>query len=414
MRADGAPGVAHAARRIRVAHVVPGMFGQLFGGHARYLYSLLSGWRDQDIVLDLWGTDTKPVNMNSGTRDYRLPEGKSLWSDGRVPSRLGLLQGAARLLATLVSRRNEFDIVHLHALWWGELLSPTVLHRVGKRVVFTTSLYGSDNPGTIAQNRGALGLNLYRQFDGVVALSPALAEDCADHGISNVLCLPNFLVIPELETGRNDGLRAAMRARHRIPPEDTVLLFNGTAIRRKGLDILVESYIRVAKAHQRAWLVLLGPCSKAEAGPGFDLSYLDEQRRRLHEAHLSGRVIWTGMVTDKRELVGYYSAADVFVLPTRAEGMPNVLAEAAAAGLPVVSTNLPGCTDYAILNGETGFLVPPEDVGAFTHAVERILSDPALAARMSRSARVRSRLFDFDSYCSRLRDFYVGTMESSS
>jgi glycosyltransferase involved in cell wall biosynthesis len=414
MNADRAQGTAHPARHIRVAHVVPDMFGQLFGGHARYLYSLLSGWQDRDIALDLWGTDTKPVNMNSGSRDYRLPEGKSLWADGKVPGRLGLLRGAARLLATLVSRQKEFDIAHLHALWWGELLSPAVLHTLGKKVIFTISLFGSDNPGTIAENRGALGLKLYRQFDGVVALSPALAEDCTNHGISNVLCLPNFLVIPELEAGRNDGLRAAIRARHQIPPEDPVLLFNGTAIRRKGLDILVESYIRVAEAHPRAWLVLLGPCSRAEAGPGFDLSYLDEQRRRLNEARLSDRVIWTGMVTDKRELVGYYSAADVFVFPTRAEGMPNVLAEAMAAGLPVVASNLPGCTDYAVVDGETGFLVPLEDARGFAQAVERILSDPVLAARMSSSGRLRSRLFDFESYCGRLKDFYLRIMESRS
>jgi glycosyltransferase involved in cell wall biosynthesis len=414
MSAGGVSGIPRAAGPRRVVHVVPGMFGQLFSGHAHYLFSLLSGWHDREIALDLWGTDTKPTNMNSGTRDYRLPEGKGLWTDGAVPSRLGLLQGAARLLATLVSRRSEFDIVHLHALWWGELLSPAVLHRLGKKVVFTTSLYGSDNPGTIAENRGTLGLSLYRQFDGVVALSPALAEDCANHCISNVLCLPNFLVIPELEGGRNEGLRVATRARYEIPPEDPVLLFSGTAIRRKGLDLLVEVFIRVAQSHPRAWLVLVGPCSRAEAGAGLDLSFVDEQRRRLHEAHLSDRVIWTGMVTDRRELVGYYSAADVFVFPTRAEGMPNVLAEAAAAGLPVVATDLPGCTDYAVANGETGWLVPPEDVAAFTQAVERIISDQELAASMGRSARLRSRLFDFDSYCSRLRDFYVRTLESGS
>jgi glycosyltransferase involved in cell wall biosynthesis len=414
MNADAATGVAQVARRIRVVHVVPSVFGQGFSGHTHYLYSLLSGWRDHNISLDLWGPRVKPLNISSGSLDYQLPEGMRLWTDAKAPGRLGRLREAVSLMATLVLRRRDFDIAHFHSLWWGELLSSVFLHGLGKRVIFTMSLYGCDNPGTVAAKMGTLAISLLRRFDGFVALSPALAEDCTSHGLSNVLCLPNFLALPELAAGRDEGLRAAMRARHQIPPGDPVLLFNGTAIRRKGLDILVESYIRVAERHPRAWLVLVGPSGRADAGAGFDLSFVDGQRRRLHEAHVSDRVVWTGMVTDKRELVGYYNAADVFVFPTRAEGMPNVLAEAMAAGLPVVATNLPGCTDYAVVHGETGFLVPPEDVGAFTRAVERLLSDPTLTARMSHDGRLRSHLFDFESYCGRLRDFYVRTMESRS
>ena len=414
MNADGVSSIAHAARRIRVVHVVPSVFGQRFGGHTHYLYSLLSGWQDRDITLDLWGPRVKPLNINSGNLAYQLLEGAHLWADARAPGRLGRSWAAARMLAAFVSRRNDFDIVHFHFLWWGELLSPVVLHSMGKKVVFTMSLYGSDNPGTIAAERGALAISLLRRFDGFVALSPALAEDCANHGFSNVLCLPNFLAVPELAAGRNESLRAAMRVRHQIPPKDPVLLFIGAAIQRKGLDILVESYIRVAEGHPHVWLVLVGPCSRAEAGSGLDPSFVDELRCRLHEAHLSDRVIWTGMVTDKRELVGYYSAADIFVFPTRREGSPNVLVEAMAAGLPVVATNLPGCTDNLVVDGEDGFLVPPEDIGAFTQAVESLVSDPTLLARMSVSARLRSRLFDFESYRSRLKDFYVRTMESRS
>jgi glycosyltransferase involved in cell wall biosynthesis len=412
MNSDGTLGIARDPKRIRVLHVVPSVFGQRFGGHTHYLYSLLSGWRDRDITLDLWGPRVKPLNINSGNLAYQLPEGVQLWADARVPGRLGRSRAAARMQAEFVSRRDEFDIVHFHFLWWGELLSPVVLHSMGKKVVFTMSLYGNDNPGTIAAERGALALSLLRRFDGFVALSPALAEDCRHHGMSNVLCLPNFLAIPELAAGRDDGLRSAMRVRHHIPPEDAVLLFIGAAIRRKGLDILVESYLRVAERHPRAWLVLVGPCSVAEAGAGFDLTFVDGLRHRLHEARLSDRVIWTGMVTDRRELVGYYSAADIFVFPTRREGSPNVLVEAMAAGLPVVATNLPGCTDNIVVDGEDGFLVPAEDSGALARALDRLIADPALRAKMGISGRKRSGSFGFESYCRKLKGFYLNTMKT--
>lgn len=397
-------------RRIRVVHIVPRGFGHHFSGVTHRLYSLLSGWQDRDMTLDLWGTDVKPVNMNGGNLDYQLPEGEHLWADARIPGRLAQSWAAASLLATLVSRQTDLDIAHFHGAGWGELLSPLVLHRLGKKVVLETTLLGSDNPGAIAtRHLGALALNLCRRFDGLVAISPALAEDCKRHGVSNVITLPNFLAIPELKDVGNLDWRAAVRSRYKIPAEDPVLLFIGAAIRRKGLDVLIESYVRAAKKRPRTWLVLVGPCSKTES-EGIDVAYVAEQRRRLSDAGRSDRVIWAGLVADKRELVGYYSAADIFVFPTRAEGIGNVLIEAAAAGLPVVVTNLPGITDTVVVDGETGFLVPPEDVGAIASAVERLISDPSLRATMSASARARSPLFGFESYCSRLKDFYLHVM----
>jgi teichuronic acid biosynthesis glycosyltransferase TuaC len=402
-------------RPIRVVYIVPATFGHRFSGITRRLFSLLSGWQDRCVTLDLWGTDLKPVNMNSGNTEYQLPDGMRLWGDARVPGRLGLYRAAARQLASLVSRRKDFDIAHFHNLAWDALLTPVILHRLGKKAVFTTSLLGSNNPGAVGRRRGGkLALSLMRRFDGIVAVSPGLAADCMQHGMRRVLCLPNFLAIAELGAGRNESLRAAVRARYQIPSEDPVLLSIGAAIRRKGLDILVESYIRVAECHPRTWLVLVGPCSEADSGVGFDLSYVDGQRRRLHESHLSDRVVWAGMVTDKHELVGYYNAADIFVLPTRAEGLSNVLIEAAAAGLPAVATNLPGITDTVVADGESGFLVPPDDVGATTRAIERLISDPSLRATMSASARARSRLFAFDRYCNSLKDFYLQVMETKA
>ncbi|UCG42189.1 MAG: glycosyltransferase family 4 protein [candidate division WOR-3 bacterium] len=351
--------------------------------------------------------------MGSGSLEYQLEHDNDLWADPTEPGRLGRLLAATRQLVTLASRRTDFDIVHFHSLWWSELVSPLVLHRLGKKVVFTMSLMASDhpaanNPSAIVKSRGGTAaLSLLRQFDGIIAVSPAIAEDCRNHGVENVRVLANFLAIPGLGAGRDPGLREEIRARHRIPTEDHVLLFIGAAIRRKGLDVLVESYIRVARDHPRTWLVLVGPCTKTEAGEGFDESYVDTQRDRLEGARLSDRVIWAGMVPDRREMAGYYNAADVFVLPTRAEGLGNVLIEAAAAGLPSVATNLPGITDVVVVDGETGFLVPPENAGAVAKAVERIVSEPSLLARMSSSARSRSRLFNFESYCRRLKDFYL-------
>ena len=81
-----------------------------------------------------------------------------------------------------------------------------------------------------------------------------------------------------------------------------------------------------------------------------------------------------------------YSKASIVVLPSYREGMPKSLLEAAACGRVVVTTDVPGCRD-AILDGVTGFLVPPYDSIALTNEVEKLLNNPKLIYKMGRQGR---------------------------
>lgn len=348
----------------------------------------------------------RPLNMGSGNCDYKLAA--QLWLPGRESkSRLDRLMEIARQLSYLATHAGSFDIAHFHSLGWGALTSPLILHFLGKRAVFTMSLQGSDNPGAVkAAKRGSWAFRLMRRFDGVVALSPFLAKESEESGLRNVICLPNFLTLPRLERGPDADVRERLRRQLAVPGEATVLLFVGSVIARKGTDLLAESFARLAERHHGLWLILAGPQSKAD-DPDIDEEFVRRVRERLDRGGVATRVVWTGTVRDKDALAGYYSAADVFVFPTRAEGMPNVLCEAMTAGLPVVATLLPGITDFAIADGGSGFLFPPEDVGALTRALERLVSAPALRMKMGRAARESSRRFSFENYRRALKTFYL-------
>ena len=78
--------------------------------------------------------------------------------------------------------------------------------------------------------------------------------------------------------------------------------------------------------------------------------------------------------------------ADVFVLPSLSEGSPNALLEAMACGLPIVATRVGGVPEIAV-DGETALLVPPEDPVALARAIDRLLRDRPLAARLGSAAR---------------------------
>jgi glycosyltransferase involved in cell wall biosynthesis len=94
-------------------------------------------------------------------------------------------------------------------------------------------------------------------------------------------------------------------------------------------------------------------------------------------------VTWLGHVDD---IATVWARAHMAVLPSRREGLPKSLLEAAACGRPMVATDVPGCREVAIPN-ETGLLVPPDDADALAAAVEQLAHSPELRARFGRAAR---------------------------
>ena len=98
-----------------------------------------------------------------------------------------------------------------------------------------------------------------------------------------------------------------------------------------------------------------------------------------------------GHVTD---MVTFLEDADVMVLPSYREGLPRSLIEAAAAGLPIVTTDTPGCREV-VDNGVNGFLIPIRDGNALADALRKILADPTLASRMGEAGREKA-LAEFD------------------
>lgn len=94
-------------------------------------------------------------------------------------------------------------------------------------------------------------------------------------------------------------------------------------------------------------------------------------------------IAWLGHVTDISAL---WARAHVAVLPSRREGLPLSLLEAAACGRAMVATDVPGCREIVIA-GETGLLVPVDDAPALAHAIGRLLQDPPLRAQYAAAAR---------------------------
>lgn len=90
----------------------------------------------------------------------------------------------------------------------------------------------------------------------------------------------------------------------------------------------------------------------------------------------------------RNDMPNVFSEADIVCLPSYREGLPKALLEAMAAGLPCVTTDVPGCRE-AVRDGETGFLVPPKEPKALANALKILIQDPALRRQMGRRGRVQ-------------------------
>ncbi len=142
----------------------------------------------------------------------------------------------------------------------------------------------------------------------------------------------------------------------------------------KAPEVFIEAAHRVAERHPNAVFRI--------AGEGSLRAQLEKQ---IEDLGLSGRVELPGQVVDVPSFIG---ELDVAVLCSNTEGLPNVLVEYMASGRPVVATRVGG-TEELIDDGVQGLIVGPQDPAALAEAIDRLLSDDQLAARLAAAGRSR-------------------------
>jgi glycosyltransferase involved in cell wall biosynthesis len=169
--------------------------------------------------------------------------------------------------------------------------------------------------------------------------------------------------------------RAALRALHSIPADAPVAGFVGRLVRDKGVGELARAWGELAAEFPALHLLVCGPVEDGDPVGTDVLEYLRSEPR----VHLTGEVM---------DMPACYATMDLLVLPTYREGFPIVPMEAAAMGLPVVASKVPGCTD-AVVDGVTGTLVPARDATALAAAVRRYVEDPELRERHGQAGRAR-------------------------
>jgi len=195
-------------------------------------------------------------------------------------------------------------------------------------------------------------------------------------------------------TAVSESERKRVRAELGIGSNALLVTMVSRLIRSKGVEDFVTSAQTLRQHHPWINFLLVGPPD-------------EESLDRLAPAELSQltrNVIWPGA---RKDIPAILAASDIFVLPSfYREGIPRVLLEAASMGLPIVTTDSPGCSEV-VEQGVNGFLVPVRDPDALSQAILRLVEDPGVRHRFGQKSRQRAiARFDLSRIASQIHSIY--------
>jgi D-inositol-3-phosphate glycosyltransferase len=377
------------------------------GGMNVYIDELARTMAGRGVAVDVFTRRTDPavpgvLEVLPGYRVVHVAAGPV----GPLP--LGSLDGHVGEFAEGVVRfaatgDGSYDVVHSHywlSGWAGALVGEVMqiplaisFHTLG-RVKDASRRAGEPREPLL---RIAAETEVINRAGCVVASTPAEAAELIEHYAAD----PERLCVspPGVDHGRfHPGSRKDARAALGLV-EGPLVLFVGRIQPLKGLDVAVEA-LRLLDVPDARLLVVGGPSGPRGAA----------EIERLHDA-----VVSAGL-TDRVEFRPpvphadtpmLYRAADLLVVPSRSESFGLVAAEAQACGLPVVAARVGGL-EYAVADGESGFLVSGWDPAAYVEVFRRVLTDADLAARLRSGAIEFSERFSWPATADRLLELYAG------
>lgn len=306
----------------------------------------------------------------------------------------------------------NYDLVHTN-YWLSGWVGMELKKRLGIKQVHTYHSLGVikyktiENIPLVASQRLLVEKEILETVERIVATSPQEQE----HMRSLVSQKGEIDIIPCGTDIQQFGsvTREAARTRLEIDPEAKVVLYVGRFDPRKGIETLVRA-VRESKFYESKQLQLIigGGCTPGNS----DAKERDRIAGIVNELGMDECTSLPGCLS-REILPSYYAAADVCVVPSHYEPFGLVAIEAMACGTPVVASDVGGL-QFTVVNEETGLLVPPQNVPAFNHAIDQILSHPQWQQELGKAAKKRViDKFSWHGVASQLDKLYIQLLQQS-
>lgn len=322
----------------------------------------------------------------------------------RVRSRgqghLGMIRFWLGLFRVLYQLKNEYDVIHLHGLGPLQMLVGIYGKILRRKTVVKITMAAVDLD---FESRGRLVGRLERwafpYFNKFIALSSEISKELSALKIPDrrVAFLPNGVNAKRFHpvtAEEKEELRTQLKL-----SSGRIVTFVGQISHRKGTDVLIRAWKGVVSDYSEVHLVLIGPTADRDMHHP-DHTFIKTIRALIEEYQLQRHIVMLG---ERQDVERYLQASDIFVLPSKIEGMPNVLLEAMACGLPCVTTRVSGTQDI-IDDGANGILVEYGDSETLRMSLVRLLRDSERCRRIGVKAR---RTIDDRFSLERIADLYA-------
>lgn len=352
------------------------------GRHVHHLATELAAAGREVVVLSRQPTGTDPAthpstdSVSEGVRVVAAAQDphEFTFSDDMMAWTLAMGHAMLRAGMAIKNRGRPWrpDVVHAHD-WL--VAHPAIALAEFYDVPMVSTIHATEAgrhsgwvSGPISRQVHAVESWLVRDSDSLIACSHSMGDEITDlfgPGLAEVTVIPNGI-----DTA---GWPFAPRRTHSGPAE---LLYLGRLEYEKGVHDAIAALPRIRRTHPGTTLTI--------AGEGTQRDWLIEQARKykvLKATNFAGHI-------DHSQLLELLHRADAAVLPSHYEPFGIVALEAAAAGVPLVTSNVGGLGE-AVINLVTGVSCPPRDVPALANAVRIVLDDPAAAQDRALAARER-------------------------
>lgn len=299
-----------------------------------------------------------------------------------VRSRWSKARAVRRMLVDLVRLVPHSDIVHVHGYSSKNLLVALVAKTFRKPMVMSLHTAGFDEPAIIEQ-RGSLHWWAFLSAELYLSVARGLVDAYLAAGLpaERIVLVPNGIDVDRF-TPASAAERAALRRTLGLPVDIPLIVFVGFFSADKQPRVLFDAWLSRQSASRPPAIVFVGATESAYFE--VDDRIARDMRSDAAARGVADRLHFAGVTHD---VPGYLRAADIFVLPSKREGLPVALLEAMACGLPCVASRLPGSTDAIIEHGVNGLLTTAGDAGELAGAIAALLEDEDRRRQLGAAAR---------------------------
>jgi len=308
----------------------------------------------------------------------------------------------------LVKNRNEYQIIHCIKAGPEAIIANTISKYFKKRLIVKIAQDElSDN-----ELNGLKGIKycmrkfrhyLLKNVDKYIAISEEIEKNliCKVSSSTEIIRLPNGVDIITNYPLTNIDDMVFLRNFLGLPQADIILLFVGAINKRKGVFDLLNALDKIDICPVSVSLIICGPL--LEKIDFFKLVDKIKQKQNNIQITYKGKV---------NNVTQYMQAADIFILPSHSEGLPNVLLEAAACGLGLIATDIGGNRDV-VIDRETGILVSTNDNDSLKEKIISLIENKYYRKKLGSNARMRiEEIFSIEKIAEKYIEIYESMLDN--